>query len=484
LGKNLVYDNYRKREFLFGIFLFFSDLIFLSLSFLLSFLLKFRAESYEVLGVNVEYYIIYSIVGIFLIVIIFAFRKLYSFRNLYRGMGENEGVASSVIISVFLIIMFNYYFNREGYQLSRLWLLYSTIIPIVLVILSRTVVKRLFFIFLSRMRVKTNVVIIGINEESKRIAHTFRKSMIERINVVGFIDDKYDKNETGEFDARGDIKVLGTLKDLDSIVKKYNVHRIIISSPELKYFDILTLMDKISEQNIEVQMSPSLFEFSVSRMKMFDYMGIPLIQIQKVEIKAFDKIIKFIIDYSIAIVLFIIFTLLYPVIGILIKIDSRGPVLYKQQRYGKNFKKINVYKFRTMRTGADKEEEYIKKIYDRKSEFKIKEDPRITRAGRFLRKTSIDELPQVINVLKGDLSVIGPRALAVKEGDQLEDWEKKRMQVSQGITGLWQVSGRSDVSYEERIKLDLYYIQNWSIWLEFKIVILTIMRIFRGSGAY
>ncbi len=484
MGKNLVYDNYRKREFLFGIFLFFSDLIFLSLSFLLSFLLKFRAESYEVLGVNVEYYIIYSIVGIFLIVIIFAFRKLYSFRNLYRGMGENEGVASSVIISVFLIIMFNYYFNREGYQLSRLWLLYSTIIPIVLVILSRTVVKRLFFIFLSRMRVKTNVVIIGINEESKRIAHTFRKSMIERINVVGFIDDKYDKNETGEFDARGDIKVLGTLKDLDSIVKKYNVHRIIISSPELKYFDILTLMDKISEQNIEVQMSPSLFEFSVSRMKMFDYMGIPLIQIQKVEIKAFDKIIKFIIDYSIAIVLFIIFTLLYPVIGILIKIDSRGPVLYKQQRYGKNFKKINVYKFRTMRTGADKEEEYIKKIYDRKSEFKIKEDPRITRAGRFLRKTSIDELPQVINVLKGDLSVIGPRALAVKEGDQLEDWEKKRMQVSQGITGLWQVSGRSDVSYEERIKLDLYYIQNWSIWLEFKIVILTIMRIFRGSGAY
>jgi len=484
LGKNKVHNNFRKREALFGIFLFFSDLIFLSLSFLLSFTLKFRAETYEVLGVNIRYYIIYSIVGIFLIIAIFTFRKLYSFRNLYQGMGENEGVASSVIISIFLIIMFNYYFNREGYQLSRLWLVYSTIIPIVIVIISRTVVKRLFFILLSRTEGKTNVAIIGINEESKRIAHTFRKSMIEKINVVGFIDDKGDREKGKSLNGRDDMKVLGTLEELGSIVERYNIHRIIISSPELKYFDILTLMDKVRDPDIEVQMSPSLFEFSVSRMKMFEYMGVPLIQIHKVEMNAFDKIVKFMIDYSIAIVLFIIFMLFYPVVGILIKLDSKGPVLYRQQRYGKDFRKINLYKFRTMRAGADKEKEYVEKIYDRGSEFKIKEDPRITKVGRFLRKTSIDEFPQVINVLKGELSVIGPRALAIKEGDQLEEWEKKRMQVNQGITGLWQVSGRSDVNYEERIKLDLYYIQNWSIWLEFKIVILTIIRIFRGSGAY
>jgi hypothetical protein len=122
MSKISIHDSFKKREILFGIILLFSDLVFLSLSFLLSFILKFRAETYEVLGVNTRYYVIYSIVGILLIVIIFALRKLYSFRNLYRGMGENEGVASSVIISIFLIIMFNYYFNREGYQLSRLWL--------------------------------------------------------------------------------------------------------------------------------------------------------------------------------------------------------------------------------------------------------------------------------------------------------------------------------------------------------------------------
>ena len=484
MRKGFIGKDYKKRELFSGIIIFFSDLIFLCLSFLLSFILKFRVESYEVLGVNLKYYIIYSAVGILLIVVIFGLRKLYSFRNLYKGMGENEGVASSVIVSIFLIIMFNYYFNREGYQLSRIWLIYSTLISIILIIISRTIVKRLFFIFLSKIGIRTNVVIIGISEESKRIAHTFNKSMIERINVIGFIDDKHGMGKPKEFDNYRDIKILGSLDNLGSIVKKHNIHRIIISSPKLKYFDIMTLLDKIGDFNIEVQMSPSLFEFSVSRMKMFDYMGVPLIQIQKVEIKTFDKILKFIIDYSIGIILFIVFILLYPVLGILIKIDSKGPVLYTQQRYGKDFKKIKVYKFRTMRTGADKEKKYIKKIYNRKGDFKIKDDPRITRIGRFLRKTSIDELPQIINVFKGELSVVGPRALAIEEGDQLEDWEKKRMQVSQGITGLWQVSGRSDINYEERIKLDLYYIQNWSIWLELKIVVLTIMRIFRGSGAY
>ena len=137
-----------------------------------------------------------------------------------------------------------------------------------------------------------------------------------------------------------------------------------------------------------------------------------------------------------------------------------------------------------MRADADKEQKYMKEIYNREGNFKIKNDPRITRIGRLLRRTSIDELPQVINVIKGSLCVVGPRALVVEEGDLLEDWEKKRMQVNQGITGLWQVSGRSDISYEERIKLDLYYIQNWSIWLELKIIALTIIKMFKGSGAY
>jgi len=469
-----------KKGIFFGLSLILSDIIVLCLSFFLAFLLKFNLEL-ETIGVNLKFYYIYAATGIILVIIIFSLRRLYNFKNLYSGMGENGTAASSIIISIFIIIILNYYFNREGYQLSRLWIIYAAVISILLIIISRALVKRAYFTILSRIGVVTKTLIIGINEEGKRIAHTFSKSKIERNDIVGLITENY---EEADGSMLGDFKILGNLGDIEKIVRDHKVQRIIISTPNLKYFDILNLLDKISKYNVEVQMSPSLFEFSVSRIRMFEYMGIPLIQIQKVSFKFIDRILKFIIDFILGAFLFLVFMMVYPFIGLAIKLDSKGPVLYSQLRYGKNFKKIRIYKFRTMRSEADREEEYTRKLYDRDSGFKLKEDPRITRIGKILRKTSIDELPQIINIVKGDMSVIGPRALAIEEADQLKDWEKKRMQVNQGITGLWQVSGRSDVDYDERIKLDLYYIQNWSIWLELKIVALTVMKMFGGSGAY
>lgn len=473
--------NVSRKGFLLGLLLILNDIIILCLSFFLAFLLKFNLEL-ETIGENLIFYYIYAAAGTILVVIIFSVRRLYNFKNLYSGMGENGTAASSIIISIFVIIILNYYFNREGYQLSRLWIIYATVISIFLIIISRALVKRMYFSILSRIGARTKTLIIGTNEEGKRIAHTFSKSRIERNEVVGLATEDYDKEVEGN--AFGEFQILGNLGDIEKIVRDHKVQRIIISTPNLKYFDILNLLDRISKYNVEVQMSPSLFEFSVSRMKMFEYMGVPLIQIQKVSFKFIDRILKFILDFILGVFLLLVFLIAYPVIGLAIKFDSKGPVLYSQLRYGKNFKKIRIYKFRTMRAEADREEKYTRKLYDRDSGFKLKEDPRITKVGKILRKTSIDELPQIINIVKGEMSVIGPRALAIEEADQLRDWEKKRMQVNQGITGLWQVSGRSDIDYDERMKLDLYYIQNWSIWLELKIVALTVMKMLRGSGAY
>ena len=467
-----------KKGLFFGLSLLISDIIVLCLSFFLAFL----PLEVATIGGNIRFYYIYSAIGIAIIIVIFSIRRLYSYRYLYSGMGENSISTLSIIIGVFIVIILNYYFNREGYQLSRLWLIYSTVISVFLIIISRALVKRIFFSVLSRAGAQTRTLVIGANEEGKRIAHTFSKSKIEKNEVVGLLTDNYDR--VPEDKKLGDFYILGNLGDITGIVRDLRVQRIIISTPNLKYFDILNLLDEIGDNSVEVQMSPSLFEFSVSRMKMFEYMGVPLIQIQKVSFKFIDRILKFIIDLILGIFLFLVFMVIYPVIGLAIKIDSRGPVLYSQERYGKNYKKIRIYKFRTMRTGADSEKKYTKELYSRDSGFKLKEDPRITRVGKLLRKTSLDELPQVINIVKAEMSVIGPRALAIEEADQLKDWEKKRMMVNQGITGLWQVSGRSDVDYDERMKLDLYYIQNWSIWLELKIVALTVMKIFGGIGAY
>lgn len=473
--------DYKKREIFFGFLLFLNDLVFLALAFFIGFLIKFRIETQEILGENIKFYLIYSAVGIVAIIIIFYFKKLYNFKSLYGGMGENENIITSIIIGVFVIIILNYYFNRDSYQLSRLWIIYSTILAVILVIVSRFFAKKLIFKLLRTMNVVTTILIIGANEEGRRIAETFGKNKIEKVKIAGFIDDGDTSNT---IDIGEEFKIWGDLENLEEVIDAHGINRIIISSKIINYFQILELLDKVKDRNIEVQMSPSLFEFSVSRIKMFESMGIPLIQIQKAGIRGIDKFFKFLIDYSFGIMLFIAFALLYPIIGMLIKLDSKGPVLYTQERYGKDFKKIKIYKFRTMRAGADQEEDIIKAVYNRDQAFKLKEDPRITKVGKFLRKTSLDELPQAINVLKNDISLVGPRAIAVEEGDQLEGWEKKRMQVNQGITGLWQVSGRSEISYEERIKLDLYYIHNWSIWLELKIIFLTALKFLPSKDAY
>jgi len=476
--------EYRKREIFFGLILLLSDIISLSLAFFLSFIFRFGINPANIYSDNIKYYLYYSIIGLLIIVVLLYFRKLYSYKNLYFGMGNNESIIISVIITIFLLIVFNYYFHRNIYQLSRIWIMYSTVVSIILLMINRAVTRRAVLWFFRKKEININVLIVGINEEGRRIAKTFDKEGMEKIKVVGFLDKRQHLERIKKTGELKDINVLGGLEELETVLKKFNVNRIIISSHNIKYFDILQILERVGNLNVEVQMSPSLFEFSVSRMKIFEYLGIPLIQIQKITIKGRDKLFKFLIDYLLAILLFLIFLFVYPIMAILIKSDSKGPVLYSQERYGKDFKKIRLYKFRTMRLGADKERKYIEKIYNRDSSFKIKDDPRITRIGRFLRKTSIDELPQVLNVLKGDLCIVGPRALVIEEGDLLKEWEKKRMQVNQGITGLWQVSGRSDINYEERIKLDLYYIQNWSIWLELKIIALTVIKIFRGSGAY
>jgi exopolysaccharide biosynthesis polyprenyl glycosylphosphotransferase len=475
----------KKREYIFGMLMVGSDLIFLGLAFFIAYRIRFMDPA-EIFAPYKIFYFYYSLGCILLIILILFLRKLYNYKNLYRGMGEAQGIILGVLVGIFLLIIFNYYLQKDLFQLSRVWLFYSAILSLVFLIVSRAIVRRLILWLYRKAGVSINTLIIGINEESYRIAHTFNKKGHENIRIIGFVDKESNIKMAEKHSRYADIKILGSIENFEEILSKYDINRLVISSSDIKYFDILLLLDKLKNQNIEIQLSPSLFEFSVSRMKIFEYMGIPLIQIQEITIRGIDKFFKYIIDYSIGLILFLIFLLIYPVVGLLIKFDSSGPVLFTQDRYGKDFEKIRIYKFRTMRTGADKEKEILERLYDRDSggDFKLKDDPRITRVGKFLRKTSLDELPQIINVLKGELSVIGPRALAIPEGDKLKDWERKRMEIKQGITGLWQVSGRSDVNYEERMRLDLYYIQNWSIALELRIIVLTVLRMFFNRGAY
>jgi lipopolysaccharide/colanic/teichoic acid biosynthesis glycosyltransferase len=177
--------------------------------------------------------------------------------------------------------------------------------------------------------------------------------------------------------------------------------------------------------------------------------------------------------------------IIFGVIAVLIKLDSPGPVLFKQRRVGKDGHEFEMYKFRSMVDKADELKEHLKDLNEADGPlFKIKDDPRMTRIGRFLRRTSIDELPQVINILRGEMSIVGPRPGTPDEVAKYEPWQKMRISASPGLTGLWQVSGRSDIPFDEMCLLDIYYIENWSLGLDIRIMLQTIPHILFGRGAY
>ena len=270
-----------------------------------------------------------------------------------------------------------------------------------------------------------------------------------------------------------------------AIIYANNIQRVIISSPEFKYFEILEILEDLKTLDVTVLLFPGFFEFSLRRLSVREIGGVPLMQVSNIGFFGVNLFLKNLIDYVLGSIIFIIFIPIYLFVGMLIKIDSKGPVFFEQKRMTKECRIFYMYKFRTMYVDAEKRLKDLMKYNEADGPlFKMKNDPRITRVGRFLRKFSIDELPQIINVLKGELSLVGPRPPIPSEVEKYDEWEMKRMNVKQGITGLWQISGRSDLSFEEMARLDLYYIQNWSIEMDIKIIIKTIPTVLFGKGAY
>jgi exopolysaccharide biosynthesis polyprenyl glycosylphosphotransferase len=211
----------------------------------------------------------------------------------------------------------------------------------------------------------------------------------------------------------------------------------------------------------------------------------PVISMKRGGIRGWDRVLKDMEDYVLSAVGLLLLSPLFLLVAVLIKLDSKGPVFYRQERVGKNGKRFMIYKFRSMVADAERvQAELLDRNEAEGPIFKMRHDPRITRVGAVIRKTSIDELPQLINVVLGHMSLVGPRPPIPKEVAQYEEWQKERLSTTPGITGLWQISGRSDLTFEEMVKWDIYYIHNWSLWLDIKILLKTVPVVLFGRGAY
>jgi exopolysaccharide biosynthesis polyprenyl glycosylphosphotransferase len=280
---------------------------------------------------------------------------------------------------------------------------------------------------------------------------------------------------------------LGSVEKIGKIIEDYNIGEVILASSAFSAHDYLLDIFRtygISER-VNLRMSSGLYEILTTGLTINEFAYVPLVYVNKVRLAGMDNVLKFILDYLGAIVSLILLSPFLLVIGVCIKIGSPGPVLHKRLVMGLNGKQFYALKFRTMVTNGD---EVLDQYPELKSELqtnhKLKNDPRITVIGAFLRKYSLDELPQLLNVLKRDMSLVGPRMISPEEAPMYEQFVMNLLTVLPGITGLWQVSGRSDISYEERVRLDMYYVRNWSLWLDFQLLFQTIPVVFRAKGAY
>ena len=290
-----------------------------------------------------------------------------------------------------------------------------------------------------------------------------------------------------EADRKGDLKIplLGTLREFDEILKARQIDEVVFALPKESPLNLKKYLDKCKRLGVAIRIVPAMFDPSDPTLRVESIQGIPTLTDYAAFRSASGLLYKKILDLIVGLAGFSLFLLMYPIIGLAIKLDSPGPVLFKQTRIGMHGRRFMLYKFRSMISGAEAQ----KKALLARSEmngpiFKMEDDPRITRVGRFLRKTSLDEFPQFINVLKGEMSLVGTRPPTPDEVEQYEDWHRRRISIKPGITGLWQISGRNAITdFPQVVALDLQYIDGWLFRNDLVILWKTIWVVLGRKGA-
>ena len=352
-------------------------------------------------------------------------------------------------------------------------------------------------------------LIVGTNAEAEQTVKELKSRPDLGYRVIGVIS--FDKEtpklgQTEKFEILSpesginnaqNVKVIGDLDDLPFLIRELGIQEVIITDNRIpNEFFFEAMMEVGRENKVEFRFAPSLFNVLPQKTSVEQIGVLPMVRLFREPLSDAERFVKRVSDIVISGIVLVLLAPVLLLISLLVKFDSRGAVLFRQERVGMDGRKFLCYKFRTMRSDADESihrEAYRKNILgdrdadasdDEKPVFgKVKNDPRITRVGKFLRRTSLDELPQLLNVLKGDMSIVGPRPPIPYEVEEYDIWHRKRLDMKPGITGLWQVSGRNRIAFEEMVKIDLFYIENWSLWLDLKIILLTLPAILRGDGA-
>jgi undecaprenyl-phosphate galactose phosphotransferase len=429
----------------------------------------------------------YSAAAIFIL----QYLNLYKIKVFITLIDHTIRIVKALFFTILGVAVLSFFTKAPIIVDSRLTILYFAFVAFGLFLIVRVIFFRKAFLLLSRYKIlRRNVLIIGAGETGKKLASSLYVNNNAALNVVGFLDDDVP---IGRVVFAGK-KVIGKVDEIEVCVREFDVAEIVICLENVGYIHLMEVLERCTATSATVKISSPLYDIIPSRLFIEEYGNIPVVGVSQSFPSPINERYKKIFDMVLVAVGLVFLSPLLAIVAALIKLDSPGSVLFRQLRIGKNGRPFMFYKFRSMYEGSDEDEvrrhnatQFIKtKRQVRGGEevsTKIVNEARVTRVGKWLRKMSLDELPQLLNVLKGEMSLVGPRPCLPYEWDHYEEWHKRRLSVLPGCTGVWQVSGRSAVGFEDMVVLDLYYIQNASVLLDFRLLLKTIPVMILGIGA-
>ena len=406
--------------------------------------------------------------------------QLYNRRAQFWQIIQKLFITSCYAVTSIIILL---YIARIAGSTSRMFIAVFWILSFILLVVFRYIIKKILEKY---QLLQIPVLIIGAGKTAELLVQGIKNDAGMGYKIIGLLED--NKVEQGILE---NYPVLGKFSDAEQVIAKYNINHVFIAAPGLEQCKLTKLIYKVQPLVKSMGVIPNLVGVPMGGIEAESLFNekLMLLRLKNNLARPINRWIKTIFDYVLTITGTIAISPILIIIALWIYKDSPGPVIFKHRRIGKNGKEFNCYKFRSMCVDAkEKLEQLLKTDLEAKAEwekdFKLKNDPRITKSGAFLRKTSLDELPQIFNVLKGEMSLVGPRPIIRDEMIRYGEYINDYLMVKPGITGMWQVSGRSDTDYKQRVQLDSWYVRNWSVWLDTMLLWRTGKIVLQCKGAY
>jgi len=438
-----------------------------------------------ILGVGQEillsWDVLWKVLGLSVVWVIVLDRlKGYTHQRFTSIHKEFSLVFKATTIGVF--VFFASFFIFRFQYVPRTYIFIFSIINFVCLAFEKMILFRIAEIIRKKGKNRKKILVVGTGNEAITFVKTVKKNMAWGLDIVGFLSNKDEEREQTLFGK----KILGTFSDVPEVLHEKIIDEVIISVSDEEFPLIKEVLETCEREGIQVRLNSDFFGHLVKRVSVDYIHSLPIVSFYSTSNDEWALYLKRFMDLFISAFLLIFLSPLFMLIAVLIKLTSKGSIFYEWNVVGLNKKPFRSWKFRTMVQDADLLKEMLMKMNEMKGPvFKIKKDPRVTKVGWFLRKFSLDELPQLWSVLIGDMSLVGPRPAGPHELLQYESWQRRKLSVKPGITCFWQARGRGKINdFDEWAKLDLEYIDNWSIWLDLKILLMTIPAVLSGRGAY